>query len=170
MGPGLLTVSFLRRFGARVRRTRGGYEVHISDEERELVSQLIPQLRDLLLATGGDPTADPTVRRLFPAAYPDDAERDTEYHALMRDDLLARHLEQLDVLEQSAGADRLTEEELHAWIGAVNDLRLVLGTRLDVSEDDTGDDLDESSPDQVPLAVYHYLGHLLGELVDAASS
>jgi Domain of unknown function (DUF2017) len=163
-------MGIFRRFGARIRRTRDGFTVHISDEERDLVAQLVPQLRDLLVATGGDPIADPTVRRLFPTAYPDDEERDVEYHSLTRDDLLARRLEHLEILERSARADRLTEEELHAWIGAVNDLRLVLGTRLDVSEDDTGEGIDEESPEQVPLAVYHYLGHLLGELVDAAAS
>ena len=50
-------------------------------------------------------------------------------------------------------------------MGAVNDLRLVLGTRLDVSEDDH--DVDPDAPDGPARLVYHYLGWLLEEIVDA---
>ena len=58
-----------------------------------------------------------------------------------------------------------TRRASRGWLTALNDLRLVLGTRLDVSEDD--DDVDPDDPDAPAHAVYHYLGLLLGEVVDA---
>jgi hypothetical protein len=53
-------------------------------------------------------------------------------------------------------------------MGAVNDLRLVLGTRLDVSEEMLGT-LDPSSPDADAMAVYQYLSFLLESIVEALS-
>ena len=149
----------------RVRRTRkGDFEIRLDDGERDLLARLVPQLRELLLDAEDGP--DPSLRRLFPTAYPDDPERDEEYHRLVHDDLMARHTAALDTLESTVQATRLDEEQVLAWMGAINDLRLVLGTRLDVSED-TGLDVDPSHPDAAALAVYGYLGFLLEHLVDA---
>ncbi len=157
-------------FRAPVRRTRkGDYEVRLSDQERQLLASLVPQLRTALEAgTGAGGTDDPTLRRLFPAAYPADEERDREYRAMVHDDLVARRRAALDTVEASIGATRLDEQELLAWMGAVNDLRLVLGTRLDVSEE-TEITVDPDDPDAPALAVYGYLGFLLEALVSAVS-
>ena len=151
-------------FGSRpIRRTRrGDFEVRLGEQERQLLTNLVPQLRTLLDA-GSD---DPSLRRLFPTAYPEDAERDEEYQALVRDDLVDRRRRSLEVLESTAGATRLGEEELLAWMAAVNDLRLVLGTTLDVSEE-TSYDVDPDDPDAPALAVYGYLGFLLEHIVEA---
>jgi hypothetical protein len=147
----------------RVKRTRAGdFEVKLPAEERAVLEALAPQLRELL---GGD-LADPNLRRLFPTAYAEDAERDREYHALVRDDLADRRRAAIDTLLATLDERRLTEEQLTAWMGAVNDLRLVLGTRLDVSEEtELGDDPDD--PDTALLALYTYLGFLLEQIVDA---
>ncbi len=157
-------------FRAPVRRTRkGDYEVRLSDQERQLLASLVPQLRAALEAgTGASGTDDPTLRRLFPAAYPADEERDREYRAMVHDDLVARRRAALDTVEASIGATRLDEQELLAWMGAINDLRLVLGTRLDVSEE-TELTVDPDDPDAPALAVYGYLGFLLEALVSAVS-
>lgn len=67
------------------------------------------------------------------------------------------------------GAVRLTEEQADGWLTAVNDVRLALGTALDVSEDmpeDFGDD-DPRSPH---LGVYHWLSWLQENLLQAISS
>jgi hypothetical protein len=112
--------------------------------------------------------SDPAVRRLFPPAYADDAGRDAEYQELVHDDLLAARLAALDVVAATVDAGNLDEEQLLAWMGAVNDLRLVLGTRLDVSEE-TSLDVDPSDPDAGALAVYQYLSFLLESIVEALS-
>jgi hypothetical protein len=151
-----------------VRRTRkGDFEVHLGDGERELLRSLVPQLRELLAAGAAGTTVDSSLTRLFPTAYPDDAELDAEYQSLVRDELLEKRLAALDVVEETVDAERLTEEQLLRWMGSVNDLRLVLGTRLDVTED--MDDVDLDDPDAPLYGVYGYLGWLLEHIVEALS-
>ncbi len=146
----------------RIRRTRGGtYEIRLPEPERTLLGNLADQLRELLAET----TDDPSVRRLFPTAYHDDPERDREYQQLVRDELLERRLAALATVEATLGAEELDEEQLSAWLSSLNDLRLVLGTRLDVSEELL--DVDADDPDAPAYAVYEYLGFLLSEVVDA---
>ena len=148
----------------RVQRSRRGtYEVHLPEPERALLGSLADQLRELLAET----TDDPVVRRLFPTAYHDDAERDREYQQLVRDELLERRLAALATVEDTLEASELDEEQLNAWLRGLNDLRLVLGTRLDVSEAPL--DVDADDPDAPAYAVYEYLGFLLSEVVDALS-
>ena len=151
-------------FGRRIRRTRGGdFDIRLPDAERELLAGLVPQLQGLL-AGGPD---DPSLRRLFPTAYADDPEREREYRQLVLDELLAKRQAALATVAATARASRLSEDELVAWMGAINDLRLVLGTRLDVSED--MDAVDPDDPDAPALAVYGYLGYLLESIVQALS-
>jgi len=151
-----------RLFRHRISRTRRGtYAVRLPAPERELLANLVGQLRELLELT----TDDPSVRRLFPTAYHDDAERDREYQQLVRDELLERRLATLATVEATAEADELDEAQLTGWLTALNDLRLVLGTRLDVSEDQ--DAIDEDDPDAPAMAVYGYLSVLLTDVVDA---
>ena len=150
------------RRDVRIERTgTGRYAIRLPDEERELVASLVQQLREVLLAT----TDEPTVRRLFPTAYNDDPDRDQEYQQLVRDELLERRLTALATVEATASLDEVDEPALTGWLTALNDLRLVLGTRLDVSEDDH--DVDPDDPDAPAFAVYHYLGLLVSEAVDA---
>ena len=59
------------------------------------------------------------------------------------------------------------EEQLVAWMGSINDIRLVLGTRLDVTEDDRGNEVPDDHPDAQLHAVYHYLGWLEEQIVEA---
>ncbi len=156
----------------RVRRDRRGeFELRIPPDERDLLRSVGPQLRDLLVreaasAQGGEDTA---VSRLFPVAYPTDEDRQTEYRLLAHDELLASHLGALAVLEETAGADRLDEDQLLSWMRAINHVRLVLGTRLDVTED--GDERPRSARDpRAPaFAVYDYLTYLQGEIIEALS-
>ncbi len=150
--------------GRRVKRSRrGGFDLRLPQVERQLVASLVVQLRGVL--TSEDVAEDPATRRLFPSAYADDPARDAEFRELVHDDLLRARLSALDVVEATVGSSTLTEEEALAWMAAVNDLRLVLGTRLDV-----GDDLgpvDPDDPDAPALAAYEYLGFLLHEIVEA---
>jgi hypothetical protein len=152
--------------GRRVRRTRkGDYEIRLPDEERALLRTVVPQLADLL---EGD-LADPALRRLFPTAYAEDPEKDVAYQRLVRDELADRRRAAARAMLDSVDARRLDDTQLHAWMSAVNDLRLVLGTRLDVSEETplvAGPD----DPDAPLLALYAYLGILLEAIVEAASS
>ena len=150
-------------WGRRVKRTRrGDFEIRLPDEERDLLRTVAPQLRAML---DGD-LADPGLKRLFPTAYADDPERDREYHALVRDDLADRRRVAVDTFVETIDETRLSEEQLLAWMGSVNDLRLVLGTRLDVSEE-TELAAHADDPEAPLLALYAYLGFLLEAIVAA---
>ncbi len=154
----------MARFRRRVRRTRGGgYALNLPTEERAVVARLLAELRDVL-AAGPD---DPRLRRLYPTAYPDDPVKEAEFRHLVHDELVASRLEALALVEATLEADGLDEEQLGAWMQAVNALRLVLGTALDVSEEDDIWAVDPDDPEATSRALYAYLGLLLEEIVQA---
>ena len=145
-----------------VRRTGPGrYSIRLADDERTLLGGVVAQLRELLTQS----TDDPNVRRLFPTAYNDDAERDREYQQLVRDELLANRLDALDTVTATLHDTELDEAQLSAWMGAVNDHRLVLGTTLDVTEDEKMPSPDD--PDAASRALYAYLTQILDGIVEA---
>ena len=153
---------------ARVKRVRGGrFALRITGAERDVLRSLPAQLRQLM--TGQDAGANPDLRRLFPTAYPDDPEKAAEYDSMVRDDLVAERLAAIDVMERTIDSDRLSEEELLAWLSSINDLRLVLGTRLDVAEDLSEVDVTPDDPRAESLALYAYLSILEEDAVAALS-
>ena len=81
---------------------------------------------------------------------------------------MAKRLANVDTVLSTLRADRIAEDELFAWMGAINDLRLVLGTRLDVSEE-TDLEVGPEHPEAAAYALYAYLGWLLELLVDAVA-
>src|SRR3954470_10709691 len=114
-----------------VQRSRDGtFQLRLSDDERELIGNLSGQLRELLVAGETDGT-----QRLFPPGYANDEERQTEYELLTHDELLQSRLAAIDLVEQSVTKPTLTLDELNAWMGAVNSLRLVIGPRPAIRED-----------------------------------
>ena len=54
---------------------------------------------------------------------------------LIGDELTNKHVAALNTVEATLEAKRLDEEQMVAWMHAINHLRLVIGTRLDVDED-----------------------------------
>jgi Domain of unknown function (DUF2017) len=153
---------------ARVKRVRGGrFALRITGAERDVLRSLPAQLRELL--TGQDAATDPDLRRLFPPAYLDDPQKAAEYDGMVRDDLRAERLAAIEVMERTIDSDRLSEEELLAWLSAINDLRLVLGTRLDVPEDLSELDMRPGDPRNESLALYAYLSILEEDAVAALS-
>ena len=147
---------------ARVPRD-GSYVLNLDDRERELIRQILGEMRALLILDA----TDPRVRRLYPAAYADDAKKEEEYQQLTHEELRSSRLANVDAVEASIAAELLTEEQLTAWMQAINSLRLVLGTLLDISDDDQELAFDLDDPEARTQALYGYLGGLLDEIVDA---
>jgi len=146
-----------------VRRTRSGqFEIRLSPEERDLLRGLAPRMREVF-----EDDADPVRGRLFPVAYPEDDDRQTEYRLLVQGELLDSHLAALAILEETVDAERLDEDALLGWMRSLNEVRLVLGVRLEVTEE--GDERPTSSDDpRTPAyAVYDYLTWLQGEIIEA---
>jgi hypothetical protein len=134
----------------------------LAPQGREVLRSFAQQVVDLLDA---DPAG--TTRRLFPPAYAqaDDAEHEDEYRRLMGEDLRQRHREAAQTLLATLDNDVLSPEEAETWLRALNELRLVLGTVLDVSEEDDGPD-DPDDPRAPGYALYHYLTAVQGELIE----
>jgi hypothetical protein len=150
----------------RIERTRhGDFRLRLPRSERDLLRRLPAELQELLAAAPDDES----LRRLFPPAY-EDEEDETEYRRLMGDELSAGHRRALQLLEETADHDRLSADEAQAWLTALNDLRLVLGTRLDVEEGTLLDGLDPRDPRAPELALYAYLSWLQEQLVEALSA
>jgi hypothetical protein len=146
----------------RVSRTRKGeYVLRLPDDERAVLRELPRQLRELL------GTDDPSLHRLFPPAYTDDIDHEAEYQKYMGDDLMESHKRALAIMEETIDQERLDEDQLNGWLAALNDLRLVLGTRLDVSEDIFDEELPPDDPRAPALALYSYLGWLQEQIVEA---
>ena len=157
----------------RVRRAGyGGFELRIPADERDILRSVGPSLREVLVdrATSIEPGEDEAVDRLFPEAYPDDEELQAEFRLLAHDQLLESHLGALAVLEETVDADRLDEEQLLAWMRALNHVRLVLGVRLEVTEDRDEWPTSRRDPRAAAFAVYNYLTYLQGEIIEALAS
>ena len=159
--------------GSFKRVGRDRVRVRLAQDEVAILRGLPDQLRTVL----GEGEDEPVNRRLFPPAYLDvaDIERDTEYHRLMHDDLVKEKLANLDLLtgsldRGSASIRRwtvdLTDEEATAWLAVLNDLRLALGVRLDITEDYDGD-VDDTDPRAPAFRLLSYLGWLEEQLLDA---
>lgn len=151
-----------------VRRIDGGYRVDVDAAHRRVLADLIGQLRDEVMGNAGDDR----FRRLFPVAYHEDPEHDGEYQRLMHGELLASRLDAITTALATLGRDAQSESidvndaELDAVMRSLNDLRLVLGTLLDVHEDeDTEPPADD--PAFAHFQLYGYLGWLLEWLVQA---
>ncbi len=139
----------------------GGVRLNFEEQELLLLRELLAELEVLL----EDPD-DPAVRRLFPPAH-DDRESEEQYRSLVRGQLLGGRAEALATVRRTLGHETLSPKEADAWLRAFNDLRLVLGTRLDVTEDIEFEGLDPREPRGRDLAVYAYLSWLQEELVEA---
>jgi hypothetical protein len=143
----------------------GSYAVHLSKGVRGLLVELCQQSRALLAAE--DPSSDPAVARLFPPAYEDDPLRNLEFETNLGAAPRTGKLEAIDTVERTAHATALTEDEFFAWVGVVNDLRLVLGTRIDITEEATEEDFPPDDPRHDTYRVYQFLGYLLQEMLEA---
>jgi hypothetical protein len=140
----------------------GGVRVELPASARDLLRRVLPQLRDVL--QGGDASRDPALARLFPAAYPDDPLRSLEFETSVGSELLRERLDAIRTMEDSLDAKRLSDEQLLAWHATVNGLRLVLGTRIGITEDPAQDVPDDA---RAAFELYHDLTVLEAWIVEA---
>lgn len=138
----------------------GSFGITLSMQDRSLLEQLVPQMRELIKEHDVD------TWRLFPNPYPDHEKAADEYSELIGNDLKDRHLHALNTVEETLDAKRLDEEQMVSWMNAVNHLRLFMGTRLKVTEDSDFDDY-TTEEEQSLFAMYSYLGHVLELIVRA---
>jgi hypothetical protein len=116
---------------------------------------------------------DPVLARLLPDAYQDDPEAAGEFRKYTESSLreAKKYFAQtlLDTLPPSGGRVRLTGDQARDWMRALNDVRLMFGVRLEVTED-FEEQLAALAPDDPKVAafeVYGWLGAVQESLVRA---
>jgi hypothetical protein len=152
-------------YATRIERAENGdILLRLPEHERELLRGIAASIQDRLAAEDDDPA----LRRLFPPAYTD-PEREAEYRELTRAQLLSGRERALELLETTVDRDSLSPEEADAWLRALNDMRLVLGTALDVEEDLDWDAINAENPRAPEYAMYGYLSWIQEQLVEATA-
>jgi Domain of unknown function (DUF2017) len=160
----------------RFRRSGDALRASLTDEEVKLLRSLPDQLRPVLEAPVD--RSDPVRDRLFPKAYldPTQEESEREWQQLVHPELVRERVAKLSVLGATLERGRseggrvevdLSEEEVQAWLGVLNDARLALGTQLGVTEDFDDEEIGEEHPDAVAYAIYGWLTWVEGDLVEA---
>ena len=173
----------------RFKKARGSVRATADEVEALVLRQCVGELLELvgepeagqdpLAALVGMPTGDvvrpddPALARLLPDAYGEDPEAAGEFRRYTDADLRrgkrAAGQQVLATLPVGGGPVLLDRDQADAWLTCLNDLRLVLGTRLEVTEDTDPDDLDADDPRLQALHVYGWLGYLQESLLSCLS-
>lgn len=147
-------------------------------------------LAELFAEGPSEPPSDPVLRRLFPDAYGDpegtpqaaEAEEQRAHSAEFRryteNDLRAgkrdsalvviRTLDALHSVGDGGAVLKLSADESRQWLGALNDLRLAIGSRLDITDEEDTDllyRLPDEDPRKPMVMAYLWLGGLQETLV-----
>jgi hypothetical protein len=146
----------------------GSVTIRFSEDEAELLRRLLAEMESLLASRS---ERDPVVGRLFPRAYEGKKEEES-YRSLVGDELVSTKKANLraagDMLgEEGAAEAALSEDEAEAWLALLTDLRLAIGTRLDVTEEKMSEDIHPDDPEAAALSVLHWLGWVQGTILDA---
>ena len=140
-------------------RPGGGARLVAGPIQRMLLGRLLDRLDARL------DVEDPTTKRLFPPAYPDDADAEADFRAMARGELLDVRHEAIATVRPTLYAEELDAVQTAAWLGVLNDLRLVIGTEIDVKQD-LGEIPDEDDPRHQGFIEYVFLGWLVEQFVD----
>lgn len=166
----------------------GGAAIALDEVEISILRSLAVQLLELigpgepaespddplaqLFAEGpSKPPDDPALARLFPDAYEESADA-ADFRRFTENDLRARKradaLAMVRTLDSGGPVLRLTPDEARQWLGGLNDLRLTIGTRLEVTEDENDElyVLDDDDPRKPLVMAYLWLGGLQESLVE----
>jgi len=146
----------------------GGIRLVLENQEAGILRELAKEMR--LLLEADIPAGDDVLQRLFPKAY-EDEEDQRNYQELIGNELRAAKREALrnveDALGPSGGMDaELTPSDADEWLRFLNDVRLAIGTRLEVDDGKMGKDFDPSDPEAPALSVLHWLGWLQGSMLE----
>jgi hypothetical protein len=166
-----------------------GGRVHLSigSEEAAVVRLLVGQLLDLIgepreqQTVAGMPDLrlsdntwvpdDPVLARLFPDAYRDDRYASAEFRRYTEESLRdSKRAAAQTVLDTLGDGDVILEaDQAQAWLRSLNDLRLALGTRLDITEEtlEKMGGFDWDDPRNAGYAAYDWLTYLQESLVHA---
>ena len=142
------------------------WKLHLEQPLRDVLSTLAQELDALII----EEPDEPGMARLFPVAYPDDVAHEAEWQVFKAGELRSGLREHLVILAAVTDRTLLSDDEVRSWMRSLNAIRLVLGTRLEVTEDDEEVDLDPDDPQAPDRAVYEFLGMLLNDTLMALAA
>lgn len=188
-------------FGSRLgfSSSRRGIHLRLDPAEATVLAEMLQQLgalvgpgpeapldddplTQLLGPQDGDRPADPALLRLFPDGYRDDEEASADFRRYTQGGLRTLKSERLQtslaVLARfpadgdKAQSIEVSPDEATAMLGTLNDLRLVLGVRLEIVSDD--EDVSTTwapdDPRQATYGAYQWLTWLQASLLDAMAA
>jgi uncharacterized protein DUF2017 len=148
----------------------------IEPDPEDLEVELVDDGVDAVGVAG--PSADPVLARLFPDGYRNDPEAAAELRSLTESSLREQKIGNagviLDDLPFEGGEIRLDADRAEAWLLALNDARLMLGTALEIEGDtdplaelEAAAGADPTGARVLGLSLYQFLTGLQASLVDA---
>ncbi len=179
----------------RFQRKRGMISTHLSGYEVELLSSLVRQLVELV--SDGEPEGfaaasestdpfdqlvkdlsadpdepeisdDPVLKRLFPNAYPHDADASSDFRRFTERDLKSKKVTEAQLVLarlESTGLGshdlRIPPAEADAWLRTLTSVRLAVATRLEITDSESAErlaELPEDDPRSFMVSVYDWLG------------
>ncbi len=170
------------------RSLTGRIVVRLDDDEKTVLRSLVEQVLDMVqpdapmsadpieqllgsLTNDVERPSDPALIRLFPDAYLDDDGASADFRKFTQDSLRelksANALTMLATLERSGTKLTLSSAEAMAWLGSLNDMRLTIGVRIGVTEENHEELLDDANPNSMMAQVYTWLTYLQESLITA---
>jgi hypothetical protein len=179
----------------RFRRRKKTVIVSFAEHEADILANLLRNLVELLydgmpprasessdplaaLLDNDGPTSPPedvVLQRLLPDAYSEDDQAAAEFRRFtergLRDGKVSDAKRVLAALEESSAVGdgvTLQPDDQLSWLRALNDLRLAIGTRLDIKEEDdygTWEKLPDDDPRRLTFDLYDWLGYLQSALL-----
>jgi hypothetical protein len=160
----------------KAKRLRDGARLTFTDVERETLVGLLADMAEALGDAGLRP-GDPVYDRLYPAGYSGvvDEQAQREFRELtnpgLRDERVTRITTCRDELAASAdqqGRVELDDTGCDRWLRVLNDLRLTLGTRLEISDDDGHWQLAQGAAGSTAYLLYGWLTEVQDTVVRIA--
>jgi hypothetical protein len=145
----------------RLTRTGHGIRLELAVHELGLLRTVLEQYVDV-----ARDESDPAAARLFPLAYPDDAEAAGEFRRYTHEGLLEHKMSGAGAVLAALAAGSPIELERAdgvRWLPVLSDVRLVLADRLGIATDD-------DRPTGLMADVYAWLGELQWMLVEAVDA
>lgn len=149
----------------------------LTDRAREAPEDDLAALTGLQMGNT-TPPEDPRLRRLLPEFHrkepgspdADRADLNSALRSLHEPEIIDAKVAAgqvvLETLPPEGGKVTLSPEQADAWLNALNDVRLALGTALDINAD-TPESLDPDDPRAPHLDVYHWLTWMQDSLLQA---
>lgn len=141
--------------------------LELDADEAEILRGLAGEMRALL--AGGVRRHDPVIARLFPAAY-EQAADERAYREMTEGELHGERVQALEDVGRGLGERgpaivTLDGETVGLWLPFLTDLRLAIGTRLNVDEETMSAPLDPERPPAPALTLLHWLGWVQEEIL-----